>query len=600
MEVLMRKTLFFLLLTALFPVLVFGMTEDEAVSAIQEYFQCGKPDKAIGIAHTFKDKNPELKKLAFIAAVKSGNIKYASRLLPFDQTDGELNYYIGSYYEKQGELDKAIDAYISVQKENMFASASCFAAGRCAEKLGELTKAEIYYDMAMAKEHTYFAAKPALARVKEKLGKKKDAEKVLSGKYTTLSKGDSTFAPPQFKKAKVLPADFVGKKSGRIVRACLGEGVTSVTVTLSSTNEVFDIYYENGSIYINNKSKLVENNGKSYRITNKNGKGTVKLSNIKTAGKYVNIVDGSMFRGEIEFLIKGNALMLINHIDLEEYLYGVVPSEMFASWPDEALKAQAVAARSFILLKMQGYVSREYDVYVGKDTAYRGFNREKNQTTAAVDETYGIALFTPRGTPMDALFCTNCGGYTSTTATAWGSRNTGNLAAVPDKKIKKNTSSPSAGEIAKFIKNPPDMYCYMAPYAAYSTFRWCTQLTREELEEMIDPSHTMGYIKGIQVNSRDIGGRVTSLTVQGTLGVFVLGTQEIRAKLGGLKSSLFICEYQLSKSGLPEVFTFIGGGWGHGIGLCQTGACGMAVSGIGFREILSHYYPEAVLKENCY
>ena len=117
---------------------------------------------------------------------------------------------------------------------------------------------------------------------------------------------------------------------------------------------------------------------------------------------------------------------------------------------------------------------------------------------------------------------------------------------------------------------------------------------------MIDPSHTMGYIKGIQVNSRDIGGRVTSLTVQGTLGVFVLGTQEIRAKLGGLKSSLFICEYQLSKSGLPEVFTFIGGGWGHGIGLCQTGACGMAVSGIGFREILSHYYPEAVLKENCY
>ena len=85
-----------------------------------------------------------------------------------------------------------------------------------------------------------------------------------------------------------------------------------------------------------------------------------------------------------------------------------------------------------------------------------------------------------------------------------------------------------------------------------------------------------------------------------TLGVIVIGSRDMRTRLGGLKSSMFVCEYQLARNGLPNTFLFIGGGWGHGVGLDQTGAAGMAVSGIGFRDILKHYYPEAIIKEKCY
>ena len=144
------------------------------------------------------------------------------------------------------------------------------------------------------------------------------------------------------------------------------------------------------------------------------------------------------------------------------------------------------------------------------------------------------------------------------------------------------------------------MYCYVAPYAAYQAFRWCIQYTREELENLVDPQHSIGFIKGIQVNSRDISGRVTKLTVQGTLGVMVIGSRDIRERLGKLKSSLFVCEYQLARNGLPDTFMFIGGGWGHGVGLDQTGAAGMAAAGIKFRDILKHYYPEAIIKDKCY
>ncbi len=597
----MRKALF-LLLCALFTLNnAFGITADEAKLKIQEYFQTGEPQKAINLANNFKDKTPEIKRLAFIAAVKAGNTQYAGRLLPFKDPDGELNFYIGRYYEEMGNLTKAIDIYTSFQGDNMFTAVSYYQAGHCAERKGDNIKAEVYYDLALASERTFISAYPALARVKEKLGKKEEAEKVSRKKYTTMARGEGSFTPPPVKPVKTLPANFKVKKSGRIVRACLAEKIISFNVTLSETKEVFNVNYENSTISVYNHGKLIKSVKNSYKFSNKNGKGTIKLTDIRTrSGASPAIPTGSSFRGDIEVLIRDKALMLINHIDLEEYLYGVLPSEMFPDWHYEALKAQAVAARSYILLRMQASSTAEYDVYVGKNTAYRGYSREKPQTTAAVDETFGIALYTPLGSPIDALFCTNSGGYSSSPATAWGSKSQGFLTPVPDKKVKANTKAPSPGLMAQFIKSPSPMYCYVSPYASYPSFRWAVQYSREELEEIVDPGRTIGYIKGVQVNSRDISGRVTSLTVQGTLGVIVIGSRDIRAKLGGLKSAMFVCEYQLARNGLPNTFLFIGGGWGHGVGMDQTGAAGMAVSGIGFRDILKHYYPEAIIKNNCY
>ena len=111
MEVLMRfrKALLLLVFTLFTLSNAFGITIDEAKLAIHEYFQTGEPEKAINLANSFKDTNPELKRLAFIAAVKAANTRYAGRLLPFKNPDGELNFYIGRYYEEMGNLTKAMD-----------------------------------------------------------------------------------------------------------------------------------------------------------------------------------------------------------------------------------------------------------------------------------------------------------------------------------------------------------------------------------------------------------------------------------------------------------------------------------------------------------
>ena len=173
----LRSALLLFLFTLFTSIHTFGITPDEAKLAIQEYFQTGQPEKAINVANQFKDKNPEFKRLAFIAAVKAANTRYAGRLLPFKDPDGELNFYIGRYYEEMGNLTKAIDIYTSYQGDNMFAAVSYYQAGCCAELKGDLLKAEVYYDLALASERTYSSAYPALARVKEKLGKKDEADK---------------------------------------------------------------------------------------------------------------------------------------------------------------------------------------------------------------------------------------------------------------------------------------------------------------------------------------------------------------------------------------------------------------------------------------
>ena len=186
----------------------YGMTADEAKIVIQEYFQTGHPEKAINLANQFKDKSPDLKRLAFIAAVKAANTQYAGRLLPFKDPDAELNFYIGRYYEEMGNLTKAIDIYTSFQGDNMFAAPCYYQAGRCAERKDDFIKAEIYYDLALASERTYKAALPALARVKEQLGKKEEAAKVARGNYTTMARGEGYFSPPPVKPVKTLPANL--------------------------------------------------------------------------------------------------------------------------------------------------------------------------------------------------------------------------------------------------------------------------------------------------------------------------------------------------------------------------------------------------------
>jgi stage II sporulation protein D len=119
--------------------------------------------------------------------------------------------------------------------------------------------------------------------------------------------------------------------------------------------------------------------------------------------------------------------------------------------------------------------------------------------------------------------------------------------------------------------------------------RWQVQKTRRELEAMIAPSYAIGRLVDVTVRSRGVSGRVTRLLITGSGNKVVVSGFQIRAALN-LRDTLFVIDKAYDEGGRVDTFTFSGRGWGHGVGLCQVGAYGMALAGADYREILKKYY----------
>jgi SpoIID/LytB domain protein len=145
--------------------------------------------------------------------------------------------------------------------------------------------------------------------------------------------------------------------------------------------------------------------------------------------------------------------------------------------------------------------------------------------------------------------------------------------------------------VAAFITNPPPAYCGSSKLGAADRFRWTVTRTKDELEKLL-AKYRLGPIKSIEVLERGVSGRARSLRVTGAMRSEVIrGELRIRQTFGNLRSSLFVVEMQAG------VAVFRGAGFGHGVGMCQTGAIGMAEVGKSYREILRHYYPGTVLRK---
>ncbi len=119
--------------------------------------------------------------------------------------------------------------------------------------------------------------------------------------------------------------------------------------------------------------------------------------------------------------------------------------------------------------------------------------------------------------------------------------------------------------------------------------RWQVQKSHDELEAMISPSYPIGHLVDVAVRSRGVSGRATKLTITGTSGKVTVAGLQIRQVLG-LRDTLFVIDKSWDESGHVTSFTFSGRGWGHGVGLCQVGAYGMALAGANYRDILKKYY----------
>lgn len=296
--------------------------------------------------------------------------------------------------------------------------------------------------------------------------------------------------------------------------------------------------------------------------------GKIALGNVELSANPIRLVPAAgdflkvgkrRYRGQIE-LARDNdeGLNVINFVPLEEYLQGVVPNEMMSKSPLEALKAQAIASRTFALSRMNSGGSQAWDLEAGTNSqVYGGLDSEHPGSTEAVTSTRGIVA-SVQGRFVSAFYHSNCGGRTANVRDVWGSE-------------------------ASYLKGSACGYCGNSKHS-----QWTVEISKTELARRLRDHNVIDNdFSTIEISDRDASGRAVSMLIRGAAGDTTLKASAFRMMLGAdkLKSTFFTVQ------DLGPNLRFEGKGWGHGVGLCQDGAIGMARAGYPFDEILNRYYP---------
>lgn len=292
------------------------------------------------------------------------------------------------------------------------------------------------------------------------------------------------------------------------------------------------------------------------------------------------------------------AMAVVNAVPENKLLAGLIPAEIFPSAPEEALKAQAVAARGELLSKIgTRHIGDPFRLCSQTHCqVYSGAGHETPRTTAAVEATRGEVLFESDGNALaDPVYSANCGGHTEHNENAWPEMPA--LASLRGHRDAEKSASDAFAKgvtsenVAEFIAHPPASYCGRAKLGAGDRFRWTVTRGKEELDKLL-AKYRLGTVTAIDVVERGVSGRARTVRVTGRMGSEVIrGELRIRQAFGNLRSSLFVVDVKDGSA------TFHGAGFGHGVGMCQTGAIGMAEAGKSYREILRHYYPGTVLRK---
>jgi len=281
----------------------------------------------------------------------------------------------------------------------------------------------------------------------------------------------------------------------------------------------------------------------------------------------------------------------------------VVPSEIGPDSPPEAMCAQAVAARSeaFVALVTRKYAGDQYDICSDVHCqVFRGNARRSAKSDDAVRRTRGqILLF--KGMPISAYYASNCGGHTSDIRNVWPDRSEESAywdIAAFDGPSQHSLNLSREDDFQTWMKSSPSVYCNPEKYEmqdwAKKNFRWTYELDAEALSEWVARKKDIGRVTAIRPVRRGVSGRIAEIEFVGERGTFRIGPELAIRRLfsPSLRSSAFVVEPK-GPTKRPNRFLLHGAGNGHGVGMCQTGAIGMANDGKTFPDILNHYYPNA-------
>lgn len=297
------------------------------------------------------------------------------------------------------------------------------------------------------------------------------------------------------------------------------------------------------------------------------------------------------YQGKIELYAEKEGIVLVNELPLETYLCAVVPSEMPASYELEALKAQAVCARSYAVKQMKNYGYPNYKAHVDDSVSYQVYGNSKKQERAvqAVHETAGEKVWYEGNVATTYYFSTSCGKTTS--AEAWGSK--------PSKENAYLQSVELKGQEGDYEKEFP-------------WYKWKAKISKQVLETLLSKnvSKELGKLKDLQITKKGPGGVVLEIKAVGEHGEAVVKTEnKIRRALGGkgymierrdgkkVKSSDLLPSAFFEVKKEKDCYILEGGGYGHGIGMSQNGANEMAKAGKNYKEILQTFYQGIEIRE---
>lgn len=349
--------------------------------------------------------------------------------------------------------------------------------------------------------------------------------------------------------------------------------------------------------------------------------------------------ENQSFKGSLHFLCEDDKLTAINVLKLEDYLASVISSEMKASSSMELLKAHAVISRSWLMaqvLKSENIQSSEEIYQSSTETTeelikwydredhsnfdvcaddhcqrYQGITRQSNEAVLkAIESTKGLVL-TSDNQICDARFSKCCGGVSETFKNVWEPKAHKYLQAITDHEesdIKLDLRNESAAE--NWIQSSPDVFCNNSDKAILSQvlndydmetpdfFRWEVRYTQNELSELVNrkTDKNFGNIIDLIPLERGLSGRIIRLKIVGEKLTLIIGKElEIRKVLS--ESHLYSSNFILEREDKSTDLILKGAGWGHGVGLCQIGAAVMGAKGYSHKDILLHYFKNAVLEK---
>ena len=388
-----------------------------------------------------------------------------------------------------------------------------------------------------------------------------------------------------------LPSPVPQNPSGRPVRVLLGSAAREIPLSQSGPWRLVDASRRVVASGETTERWSVLRDGKRLRVISADAPASPWI----TGSLSLEMGNGEVtwqqksYRGVLTYVPTDSTLLVVNRVDVEEYLRGVIPLEIGARQTSDhaAVEAQAVAARSFTYTRMLASSARDFDLRATEsDQVYGGVGAETFWGDLAVAATAGWVL-NYRGTVVTAPYHSSCGGSTALPSETWRGGQDSYLRSVSD-------TNPRTGR----------QWCDISPRA-----QWERRLSATDLASSVEryareyttvPLGAAASIRDVRVEGRTGNGRARAVvlaTAQGDVTIRVNDIRYVLRPVGGeiLPSTAFTITTERSADGQLRALVLRGRGNGHGIGLCQWGAIARARAGDDFRAILKAYYPGAEL-----